>query len=332
MTASWRFVAGLAAGFILSLGLTAMAFYLNLGVPCSELSRWTFEINQKKRSLAEQAPSPKLLLVGGSATLFGISAKEIQEQTGFPTINLGTHAALGTTYILHLAEQAAKPGDIVLLALEYELYTSGKMTPAWADALAVDYIVSRDPAWLRSLSLREQWSVFMLTSAPRLVRGLKSRWGLARPGGDPGIYSVRSLNECGDQINHPKAARPARRDQILQVKSLLGRGLPAHPAGFPAIEAFVRWAQARQIRVLATFPNLCDQPDYHGVVGRQTAKAIEDFFARLNVPVVGEYTDAALPPDEFFDTMYHLTDEAELGRSQRLAAQLKPYLKTPGGR
>ena len=329
MTVSRKFLAGLAAGFLLALGVTATAFCLNLGVPNTEISRWTFEINQKKQSLAEQTSAPKLLLVGGSATLFGISAKEIQEQTGYPTINFATHAALGTTYILHLVEQAAKPGDTVLLALEYELYNSGKMTPAWADALAVDYIVSRDPAWLRSLSLREQWSVFMLTSASRMVSGLKSRWGRTRPSGDPGIYSVRSINEQGDQINHSAAARPAKRDQIVQVKSTLGRGLPANPAGFPAIEAFVKWAQARNIRVLATFPNLCDQPEYHGTVAEQTVNTIRGFFSRLNVPVVGEYTDGALPADQFFDTMYHLTDEAAGARSQRLAGQLRPYLKTP---
>ena len=155
-------------------GATATAFYLTLGVP-SELSRWAFEVNQKKRLLAFRAASPKLLLVGGSATLFGISAKEIQNQTGFRAINLGTHAALGAPYILREAQQVAKPGDIVLLAFEYELYNRGKVEPAWADDLFLDYIVSRDPTFFHSLSLMEQWNVFMLTSNPTIVRGLKKR-------------------------------------------------------------------------------------------------------------------------------------------------------------
>ena len=103
-------------------GLAVGAFCLNLGVP-SGGSRWAYELNQQKRRAAEQAAPPRLLLVGGSATLFGLSAKEIQAQTGYHTINLATHAALGTAYILHLAEQVAKPGDTVLLVFEYELYT-----------------------------------------------------------------------------------------------------------------------------------------------------------------------------------------------------------------
>jgi hypothetical protein len=44
------------------------------------------------------------------------------------------------------------------------------------------------------------------------------------------------------------------------------------------------------------------------------------------VPVVGDYRDAILPADQFFDTCYHLTAEAAQGRSQRLAAQLMPFL------
>src|ERR1035437_2430394 len=131
-------------GFLLMFGLVAGAFWLNLGVP-SPGSRWAFEVNQQKRRVADQTASPRLLLVGGSATLFGLSAKEIEAQTGWHTINLGTHAALGTTYILHLAEQTAGPGDTVLLVLEYELYTYGKLNGAWVVNLLVDSIVSRDP-------------------------------------------------------------------------------------------------------------------------------------------------------------------------------------------
>ena len=148
MKPTWRFFGGLLAGFMLALGLTVAAFWLNLGVPTGT-SHWAFELNQKKRLIAEQTPSPKLLLVGGSATLFGVSAREIQEETGWRTVNLSTHAALGTSYILHLAQAAAKPGDTVLLVLEYELYNYGKVNETWADRLLVDYLVARDPAFLR---------------------------------------------------------------------------------------------------------------------------------------------------------------------------------------
>src|ERR1035441_10546799 len=233
MKVSWSFLAALMGGFLLMFGLVAGAFWLNLGVP-SPSSRCAFEVNQQKRRMADHAASPRLLLVGGSATLFGLSAKEIEAQTGCHTINLGTHAALGTSYILHLAEQTAKPGDTVLLVLEYELYTYGKLNRAWVDKILVDYIVSRDPAFFHRLSIPEQWNLFMLNPTSRLVDGLKNQRHTELPFDDSGlsVYSVRHLNEWGDLTGHTRAHRLAQRNPILQLKSALGRGLPEHPEGF----------------------------------------------------------------------------------------------------
>ena len=91
-----------------------------------------------------------------------------------------------------------------------------------------------------------------------------------------------------------------------EAGSALGRGLPEHPQGFDTIEAFCNWAHANHVRVLATFPNMCDEPDYHGPVAQRSARIITDFFARLGVPVIGEYTDALLSQEDFLDTKYHL--------------------------
>jgi hypothetical protein len=325
MNAPWRFFAALVAGFLLVFGATVTAFYLNLGVP-TNLSSWTFELNQKKRALATQARSPKLLLVGGSATLFGISAKEIQSDTGYRAINLGTHAALGPTYILREVQRAAKSGDTVLLVFEYELYDFGKVERVGTDSLQVDYIVSRDPDFFHSLSPMEKWNVFMLTSNQRLLQGLENRVRLEAPR-DMGVYDVRYVNDWGDQTHHAEAERPAQRNSIVQRKNPLRYGLSKHPKAFPSIKSFCKWAQTQQIRVLATYPNLCDQPEYHLPTARQTAKTIHDFFAALNVPVIGDYIDTLLPADQFFDNNYHLTEEAAVARTRRLIPQLMPFLK-----
>jgi len=61
---------------------------------------------------------PKLLLGRGSATLVGISAREIQSQA-VPTINRGTHAAWANATFCTYAQTVAQPGD-TSLAMEYE--------------------------------------------------------------------------------------------------------------------------------------------------------------------------------------------------------------------
>jgi hypothetical protein len=333
MKLTWRFFGGLAGGFLLAVGLTAVAFYLNLGVPTGT-SGWAFELNHRKLLAAEQTRSPKLLIVGGSATLFGVSARTIQEETGWRTVNLSSHAALGTAYLLRLAQAAARPGDTVLLVLEYELYDYGKVNQTWADKVLVDYIVARDPAFFYHLSLGEQWCVFMLTSYPRLLEGLKNRFGAQERYHDEGrgAYSVSHLNQWGDLTGHTQAYRLAQRGAILKANSALGRGLPAHPQGFDTIAAFCEWARTNNIRVLATFPNMCDRSSYHTEVAQRSAKTITDFFARIGVPVIGEYTDSLLPEEQFLDTMYHTSEDAALARTQRLIPGLKAAMQTKSDR
>jgi len=184
MKASWKFFAGLVAGFMLALGLTATAFCLNLGVSTGT-SRWAFQLNQIKRQLADRTPSRNSCWWAAPHAV-RVSAREIQSKRhahGKPQ----HPCRLGTTYILDLAQKAAKPGDTVLLVLEYELYNYGKVEQTWADKLLVDYLVSRDPAFVRRLSLREQWTIFMLTSHSRLLEGLKNRLRTEHPYDDEGM-------------------------------------------------------------------------------------------------------------------------------------------------
>jgi len=313
-----KFFAAFMAGFLIVLGFYAVVFYLNLGVP-TDSSRWSYEIYEKKRLAAEKITSPKLLLVGGSGTLFGLSAREIQHETGFPTINFGTHAGLETDCILRHARQVARPGDTVLLCLEYELYAYGKSDVS--DTL-LDFIVSRDTAYFYSLSLPEKCNIFLETSNQRLLQGLENR---RHPEGNMGGYQSKFVNEWGDQTNHPKALQQT--DKAIRQESVLGGGLPERPAGFDLIASFCDWARTNHIRVLAAFPNICRRPEYYQPAAQRTAKSIVNFFAGLDVPMLGDYTESVLPPDQFFDSLYHLTDEASITRTQRLLKHLAPYLE-----
>jgi hypothetical protein len=235
---------------------------------------------------------------------------------------------LGANYILHQARQIAQPGDTVLLILEYELYTRAGLDPVMADQGFVDYVLARDPAYIPTLPLSEKCNLFMLTSTQRLKKGLKNLAKTDSPASQVGVYDFRFINEWGDQTHNEATNRPPNAQvNILKEDSILALGLPKHPAGFVSIEAFCKWAQSNNIRVLATFPNLCDKPQYHTAVARQTADRIREFYEGIGVPVLGDYSDSTLPPESFFDTMYHLTREASRVRTEKLLTALGPYLR-----
>jgi hypothetical protein len=321
-----------ALGFLLGLGsilaLFLALFHRQLGAP-TETSRWCYEINAKKRHLAEAIPGPRLLLVGGSSALFGLSARQIREQTGYPTVNLGTHAGLGTQYILGLAQTVAKPGDTILLGFEYELYDypAAVTVKGWSDSLFLDYVFARDPHYFRSLPLSRQWSFAMLLSYDRLKEGLRSRRHPPRRL-ESAIYNVTNLNAFGDQVGHPAANRPKDSPYQDQCSAPLAHGLSAQPQGFPDFRLFIQWAKQNKIRVLATFPSICHRPEYDLAPAQRTSRDLQRFFESEGVQVLGDAQEAMLPPDQFFDTMYHPTDDGQQERTRRLLLHLAPLLPT----
>ncbi len=77
------FFIALPLGLLLSAAIYFGLFLLQLGVPTAKWA-WLHEIIVAKRKLAESITQPKLLIVAGSSALYGISAEEIERQTGFP--------------------------------------------------------------------------------------------------------------------------------------------------------------------------------------------------------------------------------------------------------
>src|SRR3954471_15279434 len=122
----------------------------------------------------------------------------------------------------------------------------------------------------------------MLTSTQRLKQGLKNLRRPQQPNKRGGVYDSEMINECGDQTQNTKAnRRPTAMKQILLQNPILTSGLCEHPPGFAHIVSFCKWAQANHVRVLATYPNLCRQPEYYLPPGEQAARKIRDFYGEL---------------------------------------------------
>ena len=93
---------------------------------------WVSEmITIKKALVREQTGKNKIIIAGGSSTLFGIDAKDASYQLGIPTINFGLHAGLQLDKILQEASSAAEPGDIMILPLEPPYYECPRKLSSW---------------------------------------------------------------------------------------------------------------------------------------------------------------------------------------------------------
>ena len=321
-----RFILGLVVGLVLAIGVFVALLYTQLKIPTYS-SEWAHVVIQKKAALAAATPGPRLLLFGGSGTTFGLSAEEIEKQTGVRALNMGTHAGLGIEHILFWARKVARPGDTVLLVPEYELYLSqGGYEPR------DDYVLAYDAEFFHQMSLWDK--IAMATRIPfkRIQKGYHNKHHPESPPRPHPPYTEGAsyIDSYGDETGNLAVHRANNGPNMDLEAQILLNGLTSdHGRGFDFIRDFVLWARAHQIKVLATFPNIMHHPEYDSAKADSAIAKITGFYGSLGVPVVGTAREAMLPRDEFFDTYYHLTRESALIRTDRLVPELKPYLK-PG--
>ena len=158
MPVPWRFLIALPLGLALGVSVFIGMLYTQLGIPTAS-SQWIFDMSQKKARLAARIPGPRLLVVGGSGALFGVSAQMIEQQTGVPTINMATHAGIYLDYHLYRIKEIARPGDTILLVCEYEFYANRYDTK-----VSDNYFLARDPDFFRQMPLLSKMA--MATRVP----------------------------------------------------------------------------------------------------------------------------------------------------------------------
>jgi hypothetical protein len=318
---------GFSFGIVAALGLFLAAFLLNLGVP-TKLTTWTGEVMAKKKVLALTSAPPRILVAGGSSALFGISARELELLTGVRSINLACHAGLGTRVLLDFAEKLARPGDVILLALEYELYNSGYFDRDSLNENNIDYVLARNPGFLTRMRTAELVWFFLMTPDKRLRRGVQGRLSGGEGRGIKKVYNADSINGWGDEILLDSDAR--ERPRKIANNSLLASGLPGQPAGFPLLNDFLVSCARQNIRVLAAYPNLMDCPKYRTEIAHQTADRIQKFFRDHGVEMADSYDRCLKPAEDFFDTEYHLLSVPCLRRTRLLAESVRPWLVRQG--
>ncbi|CAA9891396.1 conserved hypothetical protein [Candidatus Methylobacter favarea] len=126
---------------------------------------WVAEmITIKKNLVKEYAGKRKIIVAGGSSTLFGINAEHASEQLDMPVINFGLHAGLNLEKILQVVSAVVEPGDFLILPLEPGYYGCNTKMNSWQ----VANIVGWDHDTLKEMSYLEK-SEFISLVSPSLL-------------------------------------------------------------------------------------------------------------------------------------------------------------------
>ena len=118
--------------FFASAVLACLAYYssvlllINSHIP-SEY--WVGEMIAVKNELAkEYAGRRKIIIAGGSSTLFGIDAEYASKKLEMPVINFGLHAGLQLRKIIQEVNSVVNQGDLIVFQLEPKYYSNEKLT------------------------------------------------------------------------------------------------------------------------------------------------------------------------------------------------------------
>ena len=256
-----------------------------------------------KSHLAETAPGPRVLLVGGSNLAYGVDSARLGEALGRRPVNLGLHAGLGHRFILDSAAASVQPGDLVILSLEYG---PGNQATVMNDLLFLEPSAGRH---LRPSG----WKKVGDTALEYVM--LKARGGARRllAGGGSRGKRGSDFDAHGDYVAHRDRPPPPGR-VLVEIAGATPQ------AKLENVAAFARQVRAAGATLVVVHPPV-PRHRYEGHRAELDAwdRALR---GRLSAPVLVTPGDAALPDEFFYDTPYHLTGPGIARRTDRLIALL----------
>ncbi len=333
-----KFLFHTATVILLLITIYLIAFKLSIS-SYTKSEWWIKNVYQYKEYVASNIDKPKIIIAGGSNALFGINGGVIEELTGFPVVNLATHAGLDIDFLYYKISDNLNEGDVVVLPLEFGAY-KGTIDKAWFynNMLSWGY-----EDYIERLTLSDKLLFIARTPKSRIYRGL-SGIDRQRPllnqekvvdivtnqlssseAGKWNGFSIKSLNKYGD-INvdeEPKKILIASHNNGIRY------------IGFTINEHFItvfrkleRLIDARGGQLILTWPVTIKNKlfDLSTDVSQWRAEHFRKLLRDRSIDIRCNPALFNLDLRFFFNTLYHPNTKGALIRSRNLAFCLNTIL------
>lgn len=314
--------------------LAHCAVLLCVNAPISS-EYWVRELLIVKRAQAARIERPKLLLLGGSSTFFGIDSDQLEQGLARPVYNFGLHFSMRLEWILDEGRKAAKPGDDILLVLEPHFYDCEEMgwsnwqlraATTWgrgyldalspAERIRVSLVAGNATMPLEVLRAKSGSPAALMPrrlAAMEPEREVLERYAEA-PSPDAFAYSADNMTPRGDMRNTADAiydgpaADPATPAAICPEVGVMLRDFAAEMKG-------------RDVDVILDYPPFL-------IDGQPTPWRADDAaFARdvhaYGFTMLSPRSELFFPRDHFYETVLHLNAKGRAARTRNLIARLQ---------
>ena len=282
--------------------LVIIALQLEKGHPDNVWVKDAYSL--KTRAITSTDASPKILIVGGSASMFGVDSSLLAEQFGTPVINFAVNAGIGTYALPALADPHISKGDVVLMPLEYRLLLwdgiPSYVTLSW---------VLEHPESLRRWRLKSLFSGLWQLPLKRALASYDSS-DLTVDSEFP--YGAHRLNSHGDQTFTHASERSEQ--QLAVVEALepesYAENLINSKIGLQEWQFWWRQWRERGACLLVVPPPMLAHISYFVGESKLFFDSVPHRVRHRGVAYKGQPQMTFFPASAMFDTSYHLTAEA----------------------
>lgn len=130
---------------------------------------WVKDAILIKEHYAKTIKEPKIIIISGSNSLFGICTPLLKEKTNHEIVNLGLHAGLPMEIFFALIKRNANPNDIILMPLELDYYNRKNEITNWQ----VTSLTTWGTEFIKEFS-KTQFLEILLKSLPSLPKRMKN--------------------------------------------------------------------------------------------------------------------------------------------------------------
>ena len=334
--------------------IAILMFFLKIPV-LTHTEIWLENMYKLKDMINDKATTKqRLIVVGGSNSLFGFNGTMIETYTHLRFINYATHAGLPINYHIDKIIAKAQNGDIIILPLEFNYYSRSAPTEdywyisnmlSWGDGY-YKYINTTH----KVLALLHNNPIQTLSQLIQFIRYTAYQPNIPenkdkdmekivnqeitisqKPSNEITTlpcqanwqgYDYKSSSPNGDfcsqENTEPFYKESAYLDAQLEISSFF----------LSEYKRLKEFADSKNIKIFLFYPATMENPLF-SLTDNQTFQKIENLASQLathNINIYGDFRDSHFNSQYFFDTNYHLNAK---GANLRTSIFIKQLLQLP---